>query len=89
MINAVPNLKPHNPNNIPVLGNCLRILRFYRFFLVILSLQVILITLTLFDNQLIPTHLSLKLNNFANLVQHNQYENARTELNEILKFCTL
>ena len=82
-MNAVPNLKSHNPNSKYVLGKRLRTFGFLFFLFATLSLQVFLITLTLVDNHAIPPSLSLRLDNFANLVQNNQYENARTELNEI------
>ena len=82
-MNTVPNLKPHNPNNIPALGDRLRTYGFYLFFFSMLALQALLLTLTLSGNQVIPSYLSLRLDNFANLVQNNQYEDARSELNKI------
>ncbi|GAB6154579.1 hypothetical protein JCM17380_33290 [Desulfosporosinus burensis] len=82
-MNYVPNFKPHNPNNNALLINRFKPLGFYLFLFAILSFQVVLIILTLFGNQVISPHLSLKLENFANLVHNNQYDNARTELNEI------
>lgn len=82
-MNAVPNLKSDKPNNIFTLGNRLGTLRFYLFLISILSLQGFLMVLTLFNNQLTPPQLSSRLEAFANLVQNNQYEKARTELNEI------
>lgn len=82
-MNAIPNFKPHNLNNISVLGSRLGTLGFYLFLFALLSLQVLLIILTLFDNQVIPPPLSLRLDPFKNLVQNNKYENARTELNMI------
>lgn len=82
-MNTVPNLRPYNSNTISVLGKRLGTFGFYLFLAAVLSLQVFLITLTLVGNQVIPLHLSTRLDNFANSVQNNQYENALTELNEI------